>query len=351
MRAFLETYGVAIFTLVLMAILIAFASPIGRIVKTAINTQIENIDTITNERIQNPDRPEEPKTAQDYVYACLYNNGEFVLSANEIANKENVKRDFGKVELQNETPIWNENASDVLSVRFETAIKPTTCSYWFADMGNLTNIKNLENLYTDKSDSMKRMFYECGSLAHIDTTYFDTRNVTNMWGMFTRCKSLISVDVSRFETSKVQTFGGMFAGCEKLTTIDVSHFKTSNATSMRDMFGACQNLQNIDVKNFDTKNVTSMWHMFCHCHSLTSLDVSSFDTKNVWDMEQMFYQCIGLNELDLSSFNTSNVTSMKQIFANSTNLKTITVSSSWNTSKTDISKMFENCGVNHVSIK
>lgn len=232
MRAFLETYGVAIFTLVLMAILIAFASPIGRIVRTAINTQIENIDTIANERIQNPDRPEEPKTAQDYVYARLYNNGEFVLSANEIVNKENVKRDFGKVELQNEIPIWNENASDVLSVRFETAIKPTTCFYWFADMGNLTNIKNLENLYTDKSDSMKQMFYECGSLVHIDTTHFDTRNVTNL---------------SSFNTSNVTSMKKMFANSTNLKAITVSSSWNTSKADTSQMFENC-GINHVSIK-------------------------------------------------------------------------------------------------------
>ena len=51
MSAFLEQYGVAIFVLVIIAILVAFASPVGKIIKTAINTQIKNVDRIGNDAV------------------------------------------------------------------------------------------------------------------------------------------------------------------------------------------------------------------------------------------------------------------------------------------------------------
>ena len=51
MKGFLEQYGVAIFTLVIIAILIAFAGPIGIIIKKATNDQIKNVDKIGTEEI------------------------------------------------------------------------------------------------------------------------------------------------------------------------------------------------------------------------------------------------------------------------------------------------------------
>ena len=51
MSKFLETYGVALFTLVLVAILIAFSSPLGMQIKYAINTQVCKIENIGNEEI------------------------------------------------------------------------------------------------------------------------------------------------------------------------------------------------------------------------------------------------------------------------------------------------------------
>ena len=46
MSSFLEQYGVAIFVLVIIAILVAFASPLGGIIKTAINKQVNNLENI-----------------------------------------------------------------------------------------------------------------------------------------------------------------------------------------------------------------------------------------------------------------------------------------------------------------
>ena len=53
MSAFLEQYGVAIFVLVLIAILVAFATPVGTIIRTAINTQFRNVDQIGSDAISN----------------------------------------------------------------------------------------------------------------------------------------------------------------------------------------------------------------------------------------------------------------------------------------------------------
>lgn len=52
MSAFLEQYGVAIFVLVIIAILVAFASPVGGIIKNAINNQVKNVDTLGTNAIE-----------------------------------------------------------------------------------------------------------------------------------------------------------------------------------------------------------------------------------------------------------------------------------------------------------
>ena len=330
MRGFLEQYGIGIFTLILMSILIAFASPIGRIVRTAINTQIENIDTIANERIQNPDRPEEPKTAQDYVYACLYDNGELIFSANEIVNKENVKRDYGKVVLSSDTvPTWNENASEVLTICFETAIKPTTCRSWFSDMKSLTEIKNLEYLYTDECESMYAMFNMCNSIENIDTSYFKTNNVKNMQQMFYHCQNLKTLNVSTFNTSNVTNMLGMFNRCMSLTELNLNNFNTFNCIIMNDMFADCVNLTNLNLTNFNTENVVDMWHMFMSCRNLKKLNISGFNTYKVHDMESMFN--------------------------NTPQLTTIIVGSNWTTTRAEqnskTTDMFLNCGTDHVTFR
>ena len=52
MSSFLEQYGVAIFVLVIIAILVAFASPLGGIIKTAINKQVNNVEKIGTDAVK-----------------------------------------------------------------------------------------------------------------------------------------------------------------------------------------------------------------------------------------------------------------------------------------------------------
>ena len=53
MRTFLKQYGMCMFVLVLMSILIAFASPLGTIIKNTVNTQIKNVKEIEEDAIAN----------------------------------------------------------------------------------------------------------------------------------------------------------------------------------------------------------------------------------------------------------------------------------------------------------
>ena len=52
MKGFLEQYGVGIFVLVLISILIAFASPIGKTIKNDITTKVNNLEEITDEETE-----------------------------------------------------------------------------------------------------------------------------------------------------------------------------------------------------------------------------------------------------------------------------------------------------------
>ena len=100
----------------------------------------------------------------------------------------------------------------------------------------------------------------------------------------------------------------LFSGLSDLRNLDTSGFDTSNVTSMRYMFYGCEELTNLDLSNFDTSNVTDMSNMFDGCSSLTDLDLSNFDTSNVTSMRYMFYGCSRLSALDLSDFDMSKVT-------------------------------------------
>ena len=263
MSSFLETYGVAIFTLVLVAILIAFAGPLGMKIKNATTDKVCQTEQIGKDEITvttgGTVRPAEPAEAVNKVYCIYYDDGEMTISQNEIeseAGRTVVEKGFYSCPMN--------CSQQMTTVRFVGAVKPNSCNDWFNSCRNIVQFKNFENLYLP----------------------------SDICGMFCACKSLTSLDLSNFDTSKVTKMNALFMCCESLTNIDLSNFDTSNVTNMEDMFRGCKALTNITFEeNFDTSQVTDMSYMFADCSSLTSLDLSNFDTSKVTNMDAMFAWC------------------------------------------------------------
>ena len=207
----------------------------------------------------------------------------------------------------------------------------------------------LESIETSDFDTsnvttMENMFAGCNELTKLDVSNFDTSNVTNMQFMFYECYGLTKLDVSNFDTSNVTNMDRMFMSCSKLTKLDVSNFDTSNVTNMLWMFNGCRELTKLDVSKFATSNVTNMECMFEWCKKLTTLDVSKFDTSNVTNMRGMFDGCNELTKLDVSNFDTSNVTDMAWMFNDCKKLTTIYASDKFTTSNAKESvRMFSYC--------
>ena len=204
--------------------------------------------------------------------------------------------------------------------------------------------------------SMSYMFFYSQTTI-IDTSSFDTSNVTDMSYMFHYCSNLNNVDVSVFDTKNVTDMSYMFSKSRSLSSLDVSNFDTSNVTNMTRMFNGypltdssySQLAQIIGIENFDTSKVNDMSWMFAHLPYLTKLDLRYFDTSKVTTMHSMFNASYGLEEIKgLENFNTSNVTDMKFMFANdesSTPMKLKSLNlTSFDTSKvTVMTEMFERC--------
>ena len=155
--------------------------------------------------------------------------------------------------------------------------------------------------------SMTSMFSDSQTTS-IDTSSFDTSNVTSMSAMFKNCTNLEEIDVSNFDTSSVTEMTDMFYNCTGLTDIDVSHFNTSNVLYIYRMFYGCSGLTEIDVSNFNTSNVTNMFSMFYNCTGLTSLDLSNFRTDSLasyYSIENFVLGCTKLKQLDISNWDFS----------------------------------------------
>ncbi|MBQ1698206.1 MAG: BspA family leucine-rich repeat surface protein, partial [Bacteroidales bacterium] len=181
------------------------------------------------------------------------------------------------------------------SFRFCT---PTSCTQWFANCENLTEIVGMDKyLYTDSVKYMSKMFKNCTKLRNVNLSNLNVSRVEKMDRMFEGCCNLVSLDLSNFDTKRLADMERMFAGCNKLKDIDLSKFDTQNVVNMRGLFSDCNSLEKLDLGGFNTSNVTNMYAMFRGCYNLSTLDLSSFNTAKVANMGDMFCYCNGLKTI------------------------------------------------------
>ena len=128
------------------------------------------------------------------------------------------------------------------------------------------------------SHSFERFFLGRGDIVALDTSSWDTRNVSSILSMFDTT-FISTLDVSGWDTSKVIGFG-YFLNAANITSIDVSGFDTSNATRL-DSFIKGTKAQVIDVSNFNTSKVTNCYYALNGNTELLALDISGWDTSKV----------------------------------------------------------------------
>ena len=134
------------------------------------------------------------------------------------------------------------------------------------------------------------------------------------------------LEIIELKTDNLTTMSYMFSNCENLTYINSSNWNTSNVTEMIWLFVRCNSLRTVEgINNWDTKKVTNMDSVFSECRSLTSLDLSNWNTSQVADIGWMFDNCNSLISLDLSNWNTANVEYIEGIFTECSSLKEITM--------------------------
>ena len=131
------------------------------------------------------------------------------------------------------------------------------------------------------------------NLKFVDGQYTYTYNGSNGWSVvLTDKESTDPVTTELCETvndKPIVSMYKMFSG-SKAESIDTSSFDTTNVTDMNFMFDSSKATEIKGLENFDTSKVIDMGSMF-YQSAATSLNLSSFDTSNVTDMSRMFSSC------------------------------------------------------------
>ena len=118
------------------------------------------------------------------------------------------------------------------------------------------------------------------------------------------CKALTSIDTTGWDTSNITDMNSMFWNCTALTNLDVSKFNTSNVYDMKSMFYGCNSLTILDISNWDTINVGDISYMFDYCNSLTTIK-GVIDMKYCTSYDNMFYNCTKLTGVKIKNLPSS----------------------------------------------
>lgn len=150
------------------------------------------------------------------------------------------------------------------------------------------------------------------NLKFVDGQNTYTYNGSNGWSVvLTDKESTDPVTTELCETvndKPIVSMYKMFSG-SKAESIDTSSFDTTNVTDMNFMFDSSKATEIKGLENFDTSKVIDMGSMF-YQSAATSLNLSSFDTSNVTDINLMFWEAktttgYARTQADADKFNAS----------------------------------------------
>ena len=233
-------------------------------------------------------------------FTPVFDYAEYDNATGTLTFRRGLSKPAGAYDLNegNNEPGWLTQKENIYKVVFDASFacaRPTSCYRWFYGCTNLTEIKGIENLNTEKVTNMGFMFYDCYALTSLDVSKFDTQNVEDMSNMFASCEKLKSLNVSNFNTQNVKNMSLMFYNCIGLTSLDLSKFNTQNVENMNNMFRWCKGLNSLNLSKFDTQSVTNMSYMFWNSSALTTIYVSDkFVTTKVSSGAKMFQGCTSL---------------------------------------------------------
>lgn len=164
---------------------------------------------------------------KEKVFALYYTDGslEIKTTENPTAGKTLYSEDSywavaGKFASAEARP-WDQYKDAIYTVSIEDIVTPISTAYWFANLTNISGVKNISNIDTSITKYMTGMFEGCTALTYVDVGSFKVAEVQNMDDMFKNCSLINELDFINWNTAKVKSTTNMFQGCIRLSKVDV----------------------------------------------------------------------------------------------------------------------------------
>jgi surface protein len=161
----------------------------------------------------------------------------------------------------NDIDLIRYNGSDISLIKWNSFIlyqvsqEPEIPLYAPEQFRGNTTITEVNTMVNTSHNSLDYMFDGCTSLTTVNTTDWDTSNVTTMNSMFYSCVSLTQLDLSSFDTSNVTYMNNMFYNCVALETLDIRNFTAPSFGQTDGVFDGCTKLHTIRMDNCDNRAI------------------------------------------------------------------------------------------------
>ena len=238
---------------------------------------------------------------------------------------------------ESQTSPWNSYRNIVTHIVFTEPVEALgNLSGLFANLPYLTTIDGLEyfNIDTTVGNNvwMSHMFRGSSSLATLDISNWDVRNVVRFSSMFRGASSLTSLDLSTWDMSRAVRLDSMFRDTNLTALIGLDNWNTENVQWMQFMFADAIGLTTLDLSAWNTSSVTTFDSMFRDAIDFTSLNLSTWDTSSATTFFSMFRDASSLEEIvGIEDFNTDSAILMAHMFRGASSLESLDLSA-WNTS-------------------
>lgn len=124
------------------------------------------------------------------------------------------------------------------------------------------------------------MFAGCSSLANLDLSSFDTKNVGKMNCMFYGCTSLDSLMLSNFTFKDSLDTGFIFSDCHSLSYVGMQNVKIEGNGGAGLFESSKSKVKTIDLSNANITKATTLDYMFFGCSFLETIYATNWDVKS-----------------------------------------------------------------------
>lgn len=149
--------------------------------------------------------------------------------------------------------------------------------------------------------NLSNLFY-FSSIEEVDTSYWNTCNVTDFNNGFSHNDLLKRVDLSSLNLKKCKDFNYMFNGCYELEDVNLTGVPLTG--ELRLMFYSCYKLKK--VVGIQATDVINIDQCFDGCWELQEVDLSKVDVSNITSFQRLFYRAKALHTINLGNWDFIN---------------------------------------------